>query len=78
MREVFTSIGGQTRNFIAAMDAGTGLFTPWDPNANNNVNALALSGSTVYAGGDFTIIGGQSRNEVAALDAAQALSQLGP
>ena len=34
------------------------------------VNALAVSGSTVYAGGTFTSIGGQTRNNIAALDAS--------
>jgi len=76
----FTSIGGETRNNIAALDAATGLATSWNPNANANYNpipsmvsfvrALAVSGSTVYAGGYFTSIGGQTRNSIAALDAA--------
>ena len=36
---------------------------------NGAVYALAVSGSTVYAGGRFTSIGGQTRNNIAALDA---------
>ena len=56
----FSSIGGQSRNRIAALDASTGDATAWDPNASNAVFALAVSGSTVYAGGDFTTIGGQT------------------
>ncbi|MBI2618691.1 MAG: fibronectin type III domain-containing protein, partial [Ignavibacteriales bacterium] len=67
---LFTSIGGQTRNRIAALDASTGLATSWNPNANSNVYALAVSGSTVYAGGAFTSVGGQTRNYIAALDAS--------
>ena len=43
----FTNIGGQNRNFIAALDAGTGAATPWDPNGNNIVNAIAVNGSVV-------------------------------
>jgi hypothetical protein len=67
----FSSIGGQTRNRIAALDAATtGAATDWNPNPNDYVNALAVSGSTVYAGGSFTSIGGQARNHIAALDAA--------
>jgi hypothetical protein len=74
----FTSIGGQPRNRIAALDASTGTATAWDPNANNNVNTLAIappipgiSGSTVYIGGGFTTInGGTTRNRIAALDAS--------
>jgi hypothetical protein len=64
------SIGGQARNYIAALNATTGNSTAWNPNADNVVWALAVSGSTVYAGGDFTTIGGQARNRIAALDAA--------
>jgi len=66
----FNSIGGLTRNHIAALDAATGDATEWNPNANYEVSALAVSGSTIYAGGWFTNIGGQERNNIAALDAA--------
>jgi hypothetical protein len=75
----FTSIGGQPRNRIAALDAGSGAATAWNPSASYDnpaaprttcgVCALAVSGSTVYAGGTFTLIGGQPRNHIAALDA---------
>jgi trimeric autotransporter adhesin len=61
----FTSIGGQSRNYIAALDASSGLATAWDPNAGGTtypyVNALVVSGSAVYIGGDFTTIGGEDR-----------------
>ncbi len=70
----FTTIGGQTRNYIAALDAETGLATAWDPNANDGVSTLAVSGTTVYAGGGFSTIGGQTRNHVAALDAGTGLA----
>jgi len=62
-------VGGpmQDRNRIAALDA-TGTATSWNPNADNTVYALAVSGSTVYAGGDFGNIGGAARNYIAALD----------
>jgi hypothetical protein len=69
----FGSIGGQPRHGIAAFDAATGAATAWNPNASGSdprVYALAVSGSTVYAGGWFTSIGGRPRNRIAALDAA--------
>jgi hypothetical protein len=72
----FTAIGygpsdpnRQARAKIAALDANTGETTAWNPGANGPVQALAVSGSTVYAGGSFTSIGGQARNRIAALDA---------
>jgi Tol biopolymer transport system component len=65
----FTTIGGQSRNRIAAIDIGSGAATAWNPNASQIVQALAVSGTTVYAGGAFTAIGGQPRNAIAALDA---------
>jgi len=65
----FSSIGGQTRYHIAALDATTGDATPWNPNANSWVNTLAVSGSKVYAGGVFNNIGGQARQNIAALEA---------
>jgi len=69
----FTSIGGQPRNRLAALDAATGVATAWNPNTNYQddvVSALTVSGGTVYAGGSFAIIGGQVRNNIAALDSA--------
>jgi predicted small secreted protein len=65
----FSTIGGQSRNNIAALDATTGNALPWNPNANSRVLSLAVSGTTVYAGGYLNSIGGLSRNYIAALDA---------
>jgi trimeric autotransporter adhesin len=50
----------------------------FDPGPNGNVYELALSGSTLYAGGDFDSIGGQSRNHLAALDTTQATNHATP
>lgn len=75
----FTSIGLQNRGCIAKLSAeGTGLAdATWNPNATYSgntpvVNAIAVSGANVYAGGDFTSIGGQSRNRLAKLSATGA------
>ncbi len=73
---VFSSIGGQPRNNIAALDASSGQASAWNPNADNGVNTLVVSGSTVYAGGGFTQIGGQTRICIAALDASSGLATL--
>jgi hypothetical protein len=63
------SFGTQTRNRLAAIDS-SGNVTSWDPNANNTVNTIAVSGSMVYVGGRFTIFGGgaTARNRIAAFD----------
>ena len=43
----FTSIGGQTRNNIAALDTATALATAWNANAGSGVNTIFVSGSTL-------------------------------
>jgi hypothetical protein len=71
----FTAIGGQARTDLAAVSTGSGAVAGWNPAPNSaftftlTVNALALSGSTLYVGGVFSSIGGQSRGNLAALDA---------
>ena len=54
-------MGGTTRNRLAAISTNGILSTTWNPNANNSVTALAISGSTVYAGGSFTSITNQTQ-----------------
>ena len=62
------SIGGQTRNRIARLDATTGLADSFDPNANDNVYSIAVQADgKILAGGDFTSIGGQPRSLFARL-----------
>ncbi len=62
------------------MRASTGLATPWNPSAASGTYAniyvwtLAVSGTTVYAGGEFTSIGGQSRSGIAVLDTGTGLA----
>ena len=65
-----TPSGGRPRHKIAALSASTGNATSWNPNANNPVNSIIVSGSYVYTGGYFSIIGGQSRNYIARLSAS--------
>ncbi len=55
----FSNMGGQARNNFAVIDAATGMASDWDPApetyyANDiAVNAIVVSGSTVYLGGWF-------------------------
>lgn len=65
----FTSIGGQSRNGIARLDATTGLAEPFDPNANNGVYAVAAQpDGKILLGGAFTSIQGTPRNRIARLN----------
>jgi len=64
----FGNIGGQVWSRIVGLDATTALATSWDPNANSDVRALAISGTTVYAGGIFTDIFNSFHAALAAID----------
>ena len=67
----FSSLGGVTRNGLAALTTATGIPTAWNPNVSGTgVNALALKQGTLYVGGDFWQIGGQSRQNIAAFSIA--------
>ena len=72
------SIGGAARNFIARLDATTGLADSFDPNANDFVRCVAVQADgKVLVGGYFNganSIGGQARNRIARLDAATGLA----
>src|SRR5205807_125159 len=72
------SIGGQTRNRIARLDATTGVADSFDPNANNIVDSIAVQADgKILAGGGFNgtnSIGGQLRNYIARLDATTGLA----
>jgi hypothetical protein len=52
----FDTVGGQPRVDLAAVGTSSGALLPWAPNTDapfGVVDALALSGNTVYVGGDF-------------------------
>ena len=72
----FTSIGGQPRTNLAALDAGSGLATGWDPAGAGPafVNAIVPRGATVLLGGSFATIGGQARANLAEVSAATGLA----
>jgi hypothetical protein len=62
--------GEVTRNRVAAFNITTGALLPWNPNASGTVQAIAVSGGTVYLGGSFTQVGGKGHQRLAAVDTA--------
>ena len=70
----FTSIGGQSRNQIGALDTSTGLATSWNPIINQGATAFIKGiypdGSDVYISGIFTYVNGAIRNNLVKVDAA--------
>lgn len=64
----FLSVGGGGPPRLGKIDAATGTVdTTWAPAPSNTVQALAVSGSDLFAGGFFTTIGGQGRSRIAKL-----------
>lgn len=61
----FLSIGGQTRHYLAGLDARSGQALAWDPSPDLHVNAIVLDGDSAYVGGAFWRVGGQSHFIVA-------------
>ncbi len=49
-----SSIGGQTRNYLAAINKTTGnADASWDPDPDSRIYAMALDGDILYVGGSF-------------------------
>jgi hypothetical protein len=70
----FHTVGGEPRRGIAALDATTGLATPWDPGVDAALSrpiwAMTMLHGTLYVGGNFYGIGGEARRHLAAVDSA--------
>ena len=74
----FRTIGADTgpvpppvrRENLAAIDLTTGRPTAWAPEVNEGVSTLAISGSTIYAGGTFLFANNTRRDRLAAFDLA--------
>ncbi len=71
-----TTIGGADRNYVAALDPSTGNATNWNPGANSDPFAIALSpaNNEVYLGGGFTTIDGASRGYFAGITDPEDIS----
>src|SRR5437899_11448690 len=65
----FSTLGGQSRNYIGRLNADGTLDTSFDPGADNAVNSLAVQADgKILVGGFFTTVGGQSRNYIGRLN----------
>jgi outer membrane protein assembly factor BamB len=62
--------GEVARNHAYAVNVQTGELLPWDPDTNNTVQSIAVSGQTVYLGGTFGTVGDKTHARIAAVDAA--------
>lgn len=58
-----------SRNYLAKINLTTGLVDPdWNPNPNEGVYTMAVSGDDLYIGGYFTSVGGLTRNRLAKIN----------
>jgi uncharacterized delta-60 repeat protein len=66
----FTTLGGQTRNYLGRLNADGSLEAGFDPGANGNVSALAVQDDgRILVGGAFTALAGRARNYLGRLSA---------
>ena len=69
---LFTQVNGTTaRGLLAKFNSSGSLDATWNPNASGGggtVEELAISGTSILAGGSFTTVGGTTRNYLAKLN----------
>ena len=64
----FSHVGGVARTRYAAVDAGTGALTAWQPAVNTSATHLVSDGARVALVGTFASVGGRYARYIAALD----------
>jgi hypothetical protein len=72
----FDAIGGQARNYLAAVSVTTGNAFSWDAQLDGGVSEVVVSPTRVFIAGFFTDIGGQAISNIAELDRATALPDI--
>ena len=70
----FSGVGGLPRKNLAHI-FGDGRVDAWAPTVDGEVDALALSGTTLYVGGLFTRVGDIPRENVASIDTETGLGR---
>src|SRR5690606_40757060 len=73
----FSSVGGQRRSNVAALDLATGALTGslgtkeirGGGYSDATINAIDVVGTTVYIGGSIALVDGSTRNRLYALHA---------
>src|SRR6185503_19547223 len=65
----FTSINGEPRARLAALEAATGALTPWAPALDGEALELAVLGGSVYVVGAFATVAGEPRRAIAQIRA---------
>ena len=66
----FTTLGGQSRNYIGRLNADGTVDTTFNPGASSDVYSLALQADgKILVDGSFTTLGGQPRNGLGRLNA---------
>ena len=64
----FSVIGGEPRNYLAALGATTGKALAWNCSVSYTVHGITPARGRVYLHGEFSYVNGQPRNGIAAVD----------
>jgi hypothetical protein len=69
----FTQVKGKSHPYLAKVNATNGNVAAWNPQPNNNVDDLALNGSSLFIGGEFQMVHGQFSSAVLRMKKVVAL-----